>query len=180
MSKESLYLVQGPWFHVAETGSSEITDFGWSLTKHESLKVAVRFLRGKKMRKTDTLDNECSAALQFPCYFGENWPAFDECIRDLSWLPADVYVLIITDSTLVLSEEDEEQFSVFIQILDRASREWSQPVETTEWWSRPARPFHVIFQCSESEKAEFISRLELTGVSYLDLPVETTRLTMKN
>src|SRR6266496_3166252 len=133
MSKEILYSGQGPWFHVVGTGLSEITDFGWSLTKHESLKVNVRFLRGKKMTKVDALDTECSAALQFPWYFGENWPAFDECIRDLSWLPADVYTLIITDSMAVLSEEDEEQFSIFVEILDKASREWGQPVETTEW-----------------------------------------------
>jgi len=59
------------------------------------------------MTKVDALDNECSAVLQFPWYFGENWPAFDECIRDLSWLPADVYTLIITDSLAVLSEQDE-------------------------------------------------------------------------
>jgi len=125
------------------------------------------------MTKVDALDNECSAVLQFPWYFGENWPAFDECIRDLSWLPADVYTLIITDSLAVLSEEDEKQFSIFVEILDKASREWGQPVETSEWWSRSAKPFHVIFQCHKSEKAEFISRLKLTGVSYLDLAVET-------
>src|SRR5258708_37705280 len=120
MPREALYAAQGPWFHVAETRPSEITDFGWSLTKHESLKVAVRFLRGKKMTKVDALDNECSAAVQFPWYFGENWSAFDECIRDLSWLPADVYTLVITDSVAVLSEEDDKQFSIFVEILDKA------------------------------------------------------------
>jgi hypothetical protein len=29
---------------------------------------------------------EFAASFQFPYYFGENWPAFDECINDLSWL----------------------------------------------------------------------------------------------
>src|SRR5713226_6886521 len=158
MGKDALYSSEGPWFHVAATGLSSIIDFGWSLTKSDSCRVVVRFLRGKKMMTVGALDNECSAALQFPWYFGENWPAFDECIRDLSWLPADVYTLIITDSVAVLSEEDEKQFSIFVEILDKASREWGQPVETTEWWSRPAKPFHVIFQCAESERAEFVSR----------------------
>jgi len=169
MDKDALYSPQGPWVHVAAMGLSEITDFGWSLLKHESLRVVVRFLRGKKMMTVDALDNECAAALQFPWYFGENWPAFDECIRDLSWLPADVYTLIITDSTAVLSEEDEKQFLIFIEILRRASREWSQPVETTEWWRRPAIPFHLVFQCEEVDKGKVISRLKEGGVSLLEI-----------
>jgi hypothetical protein len=164
MSRAGLYSAQGPWFHVAETGLSEITDFGWSLTKHDSLKVVVRFLRGQKMKKVNGLDDECAAALQFPWYFGENWSAFDECIRDLSWLTADVYTLIITDSPAVLSEEDEEQFSIFVRILDKASREWGRPVETTEWWRRPAIPFHVVFQCQKAETQSVISRLGEIGV----------------
>ena len=172
MDKDALYSPQEPWFHVAATGLSEITDFGWSLTKHESFRVIVRFLRGKKMMNIDALDNECAAALQFPWYFGENWPAFDECIRDLGWLPADVYTLIITDSTAVLSEEDEKQFSIFIQILDKASREWSRPVETTEWWSRPAIPFHVIFQCQETETQSVISRLKEVEVECSVLEID--------
>lgn len=33
-------------------------------------------------------------ALRFPAYFGRNWDAFEECITDLSWLPAPGYVLL--------------------------------------------------------------------------------------
>jgi hypothetical protein len=169
MDRDALYRSDEPWFHVAATSLPEIADFGLSLTKHESLKVAVRFLRGKKMTRAEALDNECSAALQFPWYFGENWPAFDECIRDLSWLPADAYILIITHSEAVLSEEDERQFSIFLEILEKASRHWSQPVEGNESWSRPAIPFHVIFHCDQSEKATLLSRLQLLEATYQEL-----------
>lgn len=34
-------------------------------------------------------------AFAFPAYFGRNWDALDECLRDLSWLPAEGYVLFV-------------------------------------------------------------------------------------
>lgn len=39
------------------------------------------------MRTVAQLNDEFSAALQFSAYFGENWPAFNECLKDLDWLP---------------------------------------------------------------------------------------------
>lgn len=55
---------------------------GWADTG-----LTVRTVRGSKMLTEDQLFTEVSAALQFPYYFGENWPAFDECLADLEWLP---------------------------------------------------------------------------------------------
>jgi hypothetical protein len=39
--------------------------------------------------------DEMAAALQFPSYFGENWPAFDECLSDMYWLQADLGIVIL-------------------------------------------------------------------------------------
>jgi hypothetical protein len=36
----------------------------------------------------EALLDELYKGLRLPEYFGENWDALDECIRDLSWLPA--------------------------------------------------------------------------------------------
>ncbi len=35
-----------------------------------------------------------AAAMQFPAYFGRNWDAFEECVNDLSWVPAAGHVLL--------------------------------------------------------------------------------------
>lgn len=169
MSKERLYLPEAPYLHVIGASVSAITDFGWSLVKHDFLRVVVRFLRGKKMARLSSLYDEFAAALQFPYYFGENWNAFDECITDLEWIPGDVYVLVITDAKNVLAEESDDQLEALTNLLEEAGSEWSELVETAEAWDRRAVAFHVVFQCDESDKPAVISRLESVGASFEEI-----------
>ena len=35
--------------------------------------------------------------LQLPAYFGENWDALSECLRDLSWIESKRVVILHTD-----------------------------------------------------------------------------------
>ena len=46
----------------------------------------VSYLRGKKCKTEDDFLTEVAASFQFPDYYGENWPAFGECIQDLEWI----------------------------------------------------------------------------------------------
>jgi hypothetical protein len=94
-------------------------------------------------------------------------------ITDLSWLPADVYVLIITDAKDTLSKEDQGQFSLLIEILQEAASEWSYPIATSDQVKRQAVPFHIIFQCTDSERMKFVSRLQHTGASYEEINITT-------
>ena len=86
-----------------------------------------RLLRGHKARTTAALFDEFAAALQFPCYFGENWDAFDECITDLAWLPAEAYVFLIVRSIYLLDKEPGDRLQLFLEILQNAGEEWSNP-----------------------------------------------------
>ena len=44
----------------------------------------------------DGLMRALAAALKFPDYFGHNWDAVAECLRDLpDWAPGDGYVLFL-------------------------------------------------------------------------------------
>jgi RNAse (barnase) inhibitor barstar len=45
-----------------------------------------RLVDGASMGDRDGLFDEFAAALEFPSWFGRNWDAFLDCLRDLSWL----------------------------------------------------------------------------------------------
>jgi len=79
-------LIGPPRFHYCATDICHITDMAFQLRGGYIAKFITVRLRGSKMKDYQGLYNEFGAALQFPYYFGENWNAFDECIKDLSWL----------------------------------------------------------------------------------------------
>ena len=68
------------------------------------------------MQTIASLFDEMAAAFQFPDYFGENWAALDECLADLSWLPAAGYVVLIRESSEVLALEDAGSRSLLISL----------------------------------------------------------------
>lgn len=57
----------------------------------------------------------CLAAyLDFPDYFGENWDAFEECIRNFEWLEPMQIVLIHSDLPL---QDDPGSLGTYLRIL---------------------------------------------------------------
>jgi RNAse (barnase) inhibitor barstar len=150
-----------PWFYSFIGSRSDLTDFSWSIAA--SCDLAVQIIRGLKMQTTSALFDEVAAAFQFPDYFGENWNALDECLADLSWLPAKGYVMVVHDSTEVLVREDACEFSVFVRILARVAREWSVPIEQGEAWDRPGKPFHVVLHALRDNSSQLFKMMQDTG-----------------
>jgi RNAse (barnase) inhibitor barstar len=62
-------------------------------------------------------------ALRIPPGFGGNWDALSDSLRDLSWLRANGYLLLITHAQ-TLRDADEAGFDVFMDILDEAAESW--------------------------------------------------------
>ncbi len=77
--------------------------------------------------------NAVSDALCFPDYFGGNWDALEECIRDLSWLPEGDVVLRHGDLPLSM---DRSGASTYLSILKGAIEKWG---------ATGRRRLHVIF-----------------------------------
>lgn len=58
--------------------------------------------------------------LSFPGYFGFNWDALAECLRDLSWLPPGRVVLVHE----ALPDIGEANLALYIETLEWAVRKW--------------------------------------------------------
>ena len=51
-----------------------------------------------KAKGKEKLLSVLAAKLRFPSYFGHNWDALEECLRDLSWLSAQPRVVIVHEA----------------------------------------------------------------------------------
>ncbi|KON82479.2 barstar family protein [Azoarcus sp. PA01] len=63
-----------------------------------------------------------AAGLQFPDWFGQNWDALADCLGDMTWLPADGYVIILEHADR-LRGAAEADFITALEIFDEAVRE---------------------------------------------------------
>ena len=111
-------------FLAVHMGDSEFCNYGWRLAS-EHPATAVRFARGRKMKTVGGLFDEISAACQFPYYFGENWPAFAECLGDLDWMNASRFVLLITEFEQIMADEPD-QIGALGRSLRSAIREYNR------------------------------------------------------
>jgi hypothetical protein len=58
---------------------------------------------------------------RFPAYFGHNWDALMDCLRDFSW--ASQKRIIITHEDLPLANDGKE-LQIYLEILETAVNDW--------------------------------------------------------
>ncbi|WP_232663008.1 barstar family protein [Pseudonocardia sp. TRM90224] len=74
-----------------------------------------------------SLFTKVGAALQFPGYYGRNLDALEECVRDLSWLPAGEVVLVWEDDAALLAADPATHRAVLEILTDAAAESKSGP-----------------------------------------------------
>src|SRR5438874_1571617 len=108
---DPLLTVSGPAIVLLESdvSSADRASCAW-----DDAGLTVRVVRGRKMRTVDSMFDEVAAALQFPWYFGENWPAFSECLSAMYWLRVEGGIaILILDAIEVLTDDVPVEMEVF-------------------------------------------------------------------
>ena len=84
--------------------------------------LIVRVPRG--IRSKEKLLAVLADKLRVPRYFGWNWDALEECLRDLSWLPADQPVVLVHED-LPFGAGGENR-DVYLAIMRGAAEYWAR------------------------------------------------------
>lgn len=92
-------------------------EFGTSDKYSEATQASVR----AGIRSKQELMDAVFEALRLPDYFGDNWDALEECIRDLSWMPPGPVVLVHHDLPIA---NDRSGASTYLSILRDAALKW--------------------------------------------------------
>ncbi len=94
----------------------------------------------KKVTSKTSVLKKVAYELDFPEYFGMNWDALSDCLTDMSWRPADGYVLLFTNIQL-LSENTPADMEIIREIFDSSA----------QYWKQKKVPFYILL--SETEKS---------------------------
>lgn len=137
-----------PWLHaLPDRVESEIIE-----AVAGNRDVLLRVIDGESVQDVDSLFSAMAREFNFPDYFGENWPALNECIRSLSWLPARAYLLLIRNSGSLLKDSAPDR-AVFMKVMRDAGRRWANAFALGDEWGGGDVPFNVVFLCPENELA---------------------------
>ncbi|MFF4529691.1 barstar family protein [Streptomyces sp. NPDC001407] len=82
----------------------------------------VASMQGADALSVDDVFQKFWDAFKLPDYFGWNWSALRDCLRDLSWISSDHYLLVISDIEKMLPGDRESRLELFELLVDAGSR----------------------------------------------------------
>lgn len=81
------------------------------------------YLDGRQIATKSDFMQACAKAMQFPSYFGYNWDALEDSLRDLSWAPAQNGYLVLYDCAGHFAARRED-FDTALDIFHSAVDYW--------------------------------------------------------
>ncbi|MGH6934349.1 MAG: barstar family protein [Dongiaceae bacterium] len=101
----------------------------------ETADIALFNLRGDELRSSLDVFRALAEAMAFPNYYGMNWDATEECLRDLGdWRPANGYVLFVHDAEWLWRQAYEP--------MGKLAEVW---LVVAQEWARDDTAFHLVF-----------------------------------
>jgi RNAse (barnase) inhibitor barstar len=99
--------------------------FGYRLEAQQP-GTQVRRVQGRRSRNWPDLSDELAAALQLPSYYGGNWAALEDCLRDLRVPTVLNYVILVAESAQLLTEGPASALETFLGIIANVDFEWQE------------------------------------------------------
>jgi RNAse (barnase) inhibitor barstar len=87
----------------------------WLAVSTDAPPAGSTVLSGAASRTRAGLFTEWATALAFPDYFGRNWDALVDCLRDL--VAERPRTLVVTDAVELLADEPPAQFAALLAVL---------------------------------------------------------------
>lgn len=147
-----------PWLHLVEKNA-------WAPVRALAPLPGLTFtawMDGRAMRDADEVFQQFWDEFKLPDYFGWNYPALNDCLRDLNWITADQYFLFIEEAQEVLAG-DAEELREFLAILSGAGSRWSYSRHPD---AMDRARFQVVLECGEGS----LARMRAVAVEAADNP----------
>jgi hypothetical protein len=100
----------------------------------QQLGLAFYAVPGEEVTSKETLMDLLSRSLNFREWFGKNWDALRDVLRDFSWSRSGGYVILFRNAH-VLARNAPDEFRTFIGVAADVTHDWR------EW----EVPFHFVF-----------------------------------
>jgi len=98
----------------------------------DALGYAVVAIGFEACRGKDDALARFARALRFPDGFDDSWDGLHACLSDLSWWPADGYLLLL-DAVEGWRAADPDGFGITLEVLEQASHAWRD--ERIPFWA---------------------------------------------
>lgn len=85
----------------------------------------------KLIKSKEDLLTEFATQLKFPSYFGNNWDALFECLRDLEWLESQKTAVLIQNYHILESKKLDDPLFAILR-------------DTNDYWKERRVPFDVV------------------------------------
>lgn len=82
-------------------------------------------LDGREITDKASFMRASRAAMEFPGYAGQNWDAFEELVNDLSWAPAQGYVVLI-DNAAAFELGQPKVWATAMDIFEESAKSWAE------------------------------------------------------
>ncbi len=93
--------------------------------------AACRLDLGAAKDKNGLLDR-IAQSFEFPDWFGHNWDALQDCLTDMSWQPAEGYVMILENCDAFRADHSED-FETVLRVFGSAADFWRE--ERIPFWT---------------------------------------------